>query len=92
MEEYMLPCWSKKYFGLECMGCGSQRALFMVFKGDFMDAFVMFPAIYTTLLFIIVVGLNFIDRARNYHKLIIFSAIINAMVMVGAFLFKISNH
>lgn len=88
----MLPCWSKKYFGLECMGCGSQRALFMVFKGDFMDAFFMFPAIYTTILFFIFVSLNFIDKTRNYHKLIIFSAVINAMVMVGAFLFKISNH
>ena len=92
MEEYMLPCLSKRYFGLECMGCGSQRALFMVFKGDFVDAFYMFPAIYTTLLFVIVVGLNFIDRSRNYHKLIISSAIINAIIMVGAFLFKISNH
>lgn len=88
----MLPCLSKKYLGLECMGCGSQRALLMVFKGDFVDAFFMFPAIYTTLLFFIFVGLNFIDKARNYHKLLISSAIINAIIMIGAFLYKISNH
>lgn len=88
----MLPCLSKKYLGLECMGCGSQRALFMVFRGDFVDAFFMFPAIYTTLLFFIFVGLNFIDKSRNYHKLLISSAIINAIIMIGAFLYKISNH
>jgi len=92
MEEYMLPCLSKKYFGMECMGCGSQRALLLVFKGEFSEAFFMFPAIYTTLLFFIFIGLNFIDKTRNYHKLIISSAIINAIVMVGAFIYKTSNH
>ena len=88
----MLPCLSKKYFGMECMGCGSQRALLLVFKGEFSEAFFMFPAIYTTLLFFIFIGLNFIDKTRNYHKLIISSAIINAIVMVGAFIYKTSNH
>ncbi|MFC6095051.1 DUF2752 domain-containing protein [Flavobacterium qiangtangense] len=92
MEEYMLPCLSKKFFGMECMGCGSQRALVMVFKGDFLNAFHMFPAIYSTLIFFLFVALHFIDKTRSYHKLIIYSAIINAVIMVVAFLIKISNY
>ena len=92
MEEYMLPCLSKRLFGIECMGCGSQRALVMVFKGDFLNAFHMFPAIYSSLLFFLFVALHFIDKSRSYHKLMISSAIINAVIMVVAFLIKISNH
>ena len=92
MEEYMLPCLSKRLFGIECMGCGSQRALVMVFKGDFLNAFHMFPAIYSILLFFLFVALHFIDKSRSYHKLMISSAIINAVIMVVAFLIKISNH
>ena len=92
MEEYMIPCMSKSLFGIECPGCGAQRAFALMIKGEFADAFFMFPAIYTTLIFLLFVSLSFIDRARNYHKLIISSAIINAVIMIVAFIYKISNH
>lgn len=88
----MIPCLSKSLFGIECMGCGSQRAFVMVLKGDFADAFFMFPAIYTTILFFIAAALNFADRARNYHKIIISLAIANAVIMIVSFIFKITAH
>jgi hypothetical protein len=46
IEDFMLPCPSKKFLGIECFGCGAQRAI-MVFEGRFGDAFHMFPAVYT---------------------------------------------
>lgn len=88
MEEYMLPCLSKKLFGIECMGCGLQRSILMLFHGDFVAAFQMFPAVYTTLLFFAVVGLHFIDKSRNYLKIIVSLAVINAIVMVVAYAIK----
>lgn len=84
----MLPCLSKKFLGIECPGCGSQRALLMLFKGEFYDAFFMFPAIYTTILFFVLVSLNFIDKSRNYHKSIIISAIANGAIMIISFILK----
>lgn len=88
MEEYMLPCLSKKLFGIECFGCGTQRALLLVFKGEFIKAFYMFPAIYTLLLFFALIGLNYIDKSRNYHKIIIILAITNAVIMVVSYFIK----
>ena len=84
----MLPCLSKKFLGIECPGCGSQRALLLLFKGEFYDAFFMFPAIYTTILFFMFVSLNFLDKSRNYHKAIIISAITNGVIMITAFILK----
>ena len=49
MEEFMLPCLNKQLFGIDCLGCGAQRALVLVFQGEFTAAFKMFPAIYTIL-------------------------------------------
>ena len=46
MEEYMLPCMNKKYLGVECMGCGIQRAILHLVRGEFIEAFMMYPAIY----------------------------------------------
>ncbi len=87
----MIPCLNKKLFGVECLGCGTQRALLLVLKGDFSQAFHVFPAIYTTILFFAVLGLHFVDKSHNYHKLIIRLGIINAIIMVIAYVFKMSH-
>ncbi|WP_130736197.1 DUF2752 domain-containing protein [Flavobacterium sp. J27] len=88
MEEYMLPCLSKTLFGVECLGCGTQRAMLLLLQGDFVGAFKMYPAIYTTLLFFILLFLHLIDKSRNYSKIVIATAIINAVIMVIAYYFK----
>lgn len=49
IENYMLPCFTKKIFGIDCPGCGIQRSLLFLAKGDFMAAFEMYPAIYPIL-------------------------------------------
>jgi len=40
----MLPCLNKKLFGVDCMGCGLQRAIALIFQGEFVAAFQMYPA------------------------------------------------
>ena len=92
MEEYMIPCMNKKIFGVECFGCGTQRSLALLLKGDFVGAFNMYPAIFTTLLFFVVVGLHFIDKSRNYHKAIISLAVINAIIMVVSYFYRVTNY
>ncbi|MGX7668522.1 DUF2752 domain-containing protein [Flavobacterium pedocola] len=88
MEEYMLPCFSKKFLGIECFGCGTQRALVLLFQGEFSAAFKMFPAIYTLVLFGLFIGLNFMDKSRNYHKIIVTLGIVNAIIMVVSYFIK----
>jgi hypothetical protein len=91
VEDFMIPCINKTLFGVDCLGCGTQRALILILKGEFIEAFYMFPAIYTTILFFIILGLNFIDKSRNYHKIIISLAIINAFIMVISYIYKLTN-
>lgn len=88
MEDYMLPCMSKSLFGVECLGCGTQRSLLLLFEGEFVAAFKMYPAIYTTVFFFLFLFLHLIDKSRNYSKIVISLAIINAIVMIIAYYFK----
>lgn len=84
----MLPCMNKSIFGVDCMGCGMQRSLNLLLHGEFIEAFKMFPALYTTILFFLVVTLHFLDKSRNYLKLIVGIAIVNALVLVIAYAYK----
>ena len=89
MEEHMLSCMNKQLFGVECPGCGTQRAIAFLLEGEFYEAFKMFPAIYTLTLFFILLGLHLIDKKRNYSKLVIASAILNGAVIIIAYFIKI---
>ncbi len=88
LEDYMIPCLNKKIFGVDCFGCGTQRALALVFEGKFSEAFHMFPAIYTMILFVIMAGVNFIDRKRNYSSALVTLAIVNTLIMVVSYFYK----
>ncbi|MEG1230693.1 MAG: DUF2752 domain-containing protein, partial [Flavobacterium sp.] len=58
LEKYMIPCMFKTLFGIECLGCGFQRSLFLLFQGEFLAAFNMYPAVYTNILFLLLFVLN----------------------------------
>ena len=88
IEDYMIPCLNKQLFGVDCLGCGTQRALLLVLKGEFTAAFHMFPAIYTLIVFFAVTGLHFIDKSRNYHKIMVSLAIVNAIIMIISYIYK----
>jgi hypothetical protein len=79
---------SKTLFGIECLGCGFQRALLLLLKGEFRNAFEMYPAIYTSLLFLGIVGFHFLDKSRNYKKTIITMAVINGIFMIAGYYYK----
>ena len=61
-EDYMLPCLTKKFFGIDCFGCGFQRSLSFIFQGEFIAAFKMYPAIYTLILFAAFLIINIFSK------------------------------
>jgi hypothetical protein len=82
---------NKSLLGVDCIGCGTQRSLLLLLNGEFTKAFYQFPAIYTTLLLFGLIGLHLIDKKRNYQKIIIGLAIINAIIMIISYIYKITN-
>ncbi len=87
-EDYMLPCLNKKLFGLDCMGCGMQRSVSLIFHGDFVAAFNMYPAIYTLMLLFGVVIVNTFKDFKYANKIIITLAILNGIIIIGNFILK----
>jgi Protein of unknown function (DUF2752) len=88
MEKYMLPCMFKKMFGVDCIGCGIQRSINFILHGEFEKAFFIFPAIYTTILFFLSIALFVIDKKHNYQKIVISLAIVNALIMIVSYVYK----
>ncbi|WP_264537007.1 DUF2752 domain-containing protein [Flavobacterium sp. N1736] len=88
LEKFMLPCLFKTLFGIECLGCGFQRALFLLFQGHFFAAFKMYPALYSTLIFIAFLAFSYFGKTKKYKNMVWISAIINGIFMLGGYYYK----
>ena len=90
MEEFMLPCLNKQLFGFDCIGCGAQRALVLVFRGEFVAAFRMFPAIYTILLLLGFLFVNLFFKFKLDWHVKAGLIILNAVIMIVAYFYKMN--
>lgn len=88
-EDYMLPCLNKKLFGIDCPGCGLQRSIVYLVKGEINNAYEMYPPVFTLLILLGFILLNFKFKFKNGVKIITILAILNAIVIVINYYFKI---
>jgi len=88
LEEYMLPCMWKQTFNVDCMGCGMQRSINLIFKGEFIDAFFMYPAIYTLIAMFAFLLLHLKFQFKNGHRIILGFFILNISIIVVSFIIK----
>ena len=90
-EDYMLPCLSKQILGIECFGCGLQRSALLVFQGEFIEAFKMYPAIYTLILFALFIGVNVFYNIKYSEKIKITLVVLNILIIVISYILKITR-
>ncbi|WP_366187336.1 DUF2752 domain-containing protein [Flavobacterium ovatum] len=87
-EKFLLPCFSKTLFNLECLGCGFQRAVLLLLQGQFKAAFVMYPAIYPTLFFIFFISFHYFYKKLVPEKTILIITLINVFFMILGYGYK----
>lgn len=88
--DYMMPCLNKQLFGIECLGCGIQRAFWLVLKGEFVAAFKMYPAIYTLLLLAVFVLLHLKYKFKKGRKIILTLVTINMLIIIISYFIKMN--
>jgi hypothetical protein len=67
LEAHSLPCLNKKLLGIPCPGCGFQRAVIALMRGDLAEAWEMYPAIFPILgtLLLVAITLKWKFKYRN---------------------------
>ena len=88
-EDYMIPCLNKKLFGFECLGCGLQRSLVLLWQGEFTEAFKMYPAIFTLIPLFILIGINIFYKFKYSNRIINILAIISVTTIIISYIIKL---
>ena len=87
LEENMLSCqW--KSMGVECMGCGFQRSVIYLMKGQFSDAFATYPAIFTLILMMVFLGFHLKLNFSKGHKILLWLFVLNLAIILVSYVLK----
>lgn len=88
LEKNLLSCPWKQHLDIECMGCGMQRALIHVLKGEFSQAFALYPAVYTLLFLFIFLAFHLKFKYKNGRKIINYLIVINVLIISISYVYK----
>jgi len=87
----MLPCISKQIFGMDCPGCGLQRSVLLLFNGEIVAAFQMYPAIFTLIPLAFTIIINKIITLRYSSQFIIGLSISSVALILINFFLKLTH-
>ena len=88
LEKNLFSCQMKQ-LGVECTGCGMQRSLIHLFRGEFVDAFYMYPAVYSLIGMFVYLGLHLKFNFKKGHSIILYLFIINIIIILTNYIVKI---
>ncbi|MBS1563195.1 MAG: DUF2752 domain-containing protein [Bacteroidetes bacterium] len=92
LQANMLACPSKKYLHLECPGCGLQRSVLLLLKGDLPASFRMYPAAIPLMALAVFLALHIKYQFRNGATVIKYLQAGIAIIIVVFYIYKIVNH
>lgn len=90
--KHLLPCPTKYFFGMDCPGCGMQRSLFELMKGNFAESLKMYPALIPVLITLLLLILHLRLKLKNGPRMVQYAFIFSSFVIITSFIVKQVNH
>ena len=89
LESHQQACFYKKFLGVECPGCGMQRSFIELLKLNFVESFILFPALLPTIVLVTYLILHLILKFKNGANILKILFIINTTIVVLSYIYKL---
>ncbi|MBR3947104.1 MAG: DUF2752 domain-containing protein [Bacteroidales bacterium] len=88
LEHHLLPCPTKHFLGIECPGCGMQRAIIELLRGNLVDSIKLYPPLIPMLLMLVVLVINLKVNSAVWQKVLKYFFIANVAIILINYIFK----
>lgn len=88
LEQHLFTCFFKSHFGMECPGCGMQRALIALLKGDLTDSLKYHAALIPFILTIAALLIQLIIKHRLGGKVVMWLFILTSSITFIQFIVR----
>lgn len=89
LEEHLMACPYKKYFNIDCMGCGMQRSFIELLKGNLVESFMLYPALLPIIAMILFLPLHLVFKFKHGARVLKYFFIFNISIVVISYIIKI---
>jgi hypothetical protein len=88
LESHFMSCPYKAIAGVDCPGCGMQRSVIELLKGNFVESFLLYPALLPTVFTLLFALLHLIFKFKNGAVIIKYSFIITVVIVLVSYFIK----
>jgi len=89
LERHSRPCFYKKYFGIECFGCGFQRATIELLRGNVIESIKLYPALIPILLTVSLLILHLKFKFNHGALMLKILFISDIVLIIGNYIIKL---
>ncbi len=82
LEGHQQACPYKSILGIDCPGCGMQRALIELLKGNFAESLFLYPALIPLMMMVAFLALHIIWKLEHGARILKYLYIINASIII----------
>ena len=92
LESVELPCPSRKYLHMECPGCGLQRGMIALLRGEWSQSIGFYPALIPIILLLLFALVHLRLKIPKGNLVIRYGQVIVVILIAGNYIYKIINH
>jgi hypothetical protein len=92
LESHVGTCAFREHTGIDCPGCGLQRSIIALLKGDVIESILLFPALLPLVTMFAFLGIHLVLRIKHGAFILKILYISNAFLILGNFIIKIIIH
>lgn len=88
LENNTMKCFYREYMGIECPGCGMQRAFIALLKGDIIESLTLYPALIPLLIMFLFLPMHLIFKFKHGAAILKYLFFINITIIMVNYLYK----
>lgn len=89
LESHLQPCVYKENFGFECPGCGLQRSLIELLKGNIWESIVLYPGLIPTIMLFFFLILHLIFKLKHGANILKYLFVADVAIIMITYLLKL---
>jgi len=88
LEHHLIPCPTKHFFGIDCPGCGMQRSIIELLRGNLWESIKLYPPLIPLLVLLIFLAINLRYDSPVLQKILKYIFITDAAIILVNYIFK----